>query len=116
MPVVASQNPLVRPAARASSSRWRWGSARCTASPATIAAASAATVARPHRRTSTVRRPAWPDAPSATAWIVSCTKVTSAWFALADNPVTSAWSRVFRGINVRWNVSGAFIAAKRIPA
>jgi hypothetical protein len=46
----------------------------------------------------------------------SCTSVTRAWFADAERPVTNAWSVVARGINVRWNVSGAFAAANKTPA
>ena len=33
-------------------------------------------------------------------------RVTSAWFADAESPVTSAWSNVAGGINVRWKVAG----------
>ena len=52
----------------------------------------------------------------AAAWMLSCTSPINAWFAAADNPVTSAWSIVARGINVRSNVTGALAAANRMPA
>jgi len=35
---------------------------------------------------------------------------------LLDRPVTMAWSVVGRGMSVRWNVSGRFVAANIRPA
>ena len=114
-PVTASQNPLERPPARNNRSRFFGRNALCIAIPAAIAPTSAAMVARLHRRSSTVRRPASPTRSNAADWIVSCTSVASAWFADADSPVTNAWSIVARGIKLRWNVSGAFAAANKTP-
>ena len=116
MPLVASMNPLVRAPARWSGSRWRCGSAFCNTRPAPIAARSAAIDVEPQRPSWTRRRRAWPPATSAAAWIDSWMRLTNAWFAAADRPVTSAWSIVERGMSVRWNVSGALVAAYRSPA
>ena len=57
-----------------------------------------------------------PSTSSAAAWIDSWTSETSAWFVAIERPVTIAWSIVGRGMSVRWNVSGTFIPATRIPA
>ena len=99
-----------------SGSRSCWLSARCTAIPTPIAARSVAIVARLHRWSSIGARRPWPATTSAAAWMLSCTRLINAWFAAAESPVTSAWSIVPRGMSVRSNVTGAFAAAKRMPA
>ena len=90
VPLVASMYPLVRAPARGSGSRWCCGSAFCNTRPAPIAARSAAIDVVPQRPSWTRRRRACPPATSAAAWIDSWTRLTNAWFAAAERPVTSA--------------------------
>ncbi len=82
--------PPARAPARGSRSLSCRASARCTPSPPAIAAASTASVARLHRRSSTASRPAAPRSKSAADCSDSCKRLTNVWFAANDSPVINA--------------------------